>query len=922
MQKRNKKTTRDAPGDVEITERMKKYSGTYIVESFLDYYRQRGHRVCESAPLVPDDPTLLFTAAGMVPFKTYYADPDSAPFPTAASCQKCLRAGGKQSDLENVGRTLRHHTFFEMLGNFSFGDYFKTEAIETGWDLSVDVWGLDPERIWVSVYEEDDEAYDLWARRIGVPEGRIVRLGKKDNFWGPVGDTGICGPSSELYYDTGAQRSCGRKTCQPGCDCDRYIEYWNLVFPQFFLTAEGVYDRLPRPGIDTGLGLERVAFILQEVEDNFHTDLFLPVRSAVERALPKAAELRDDLLKVLPGGTDREKAAIAVNVATDHVRALVFAMSEGIMPSNEGRGYVLRRLLRRALTRMHLFGVRQPFLAGAVDVVIDTMAGRYPELLDRANIVREIITAEEERFLSTIEQGLGIFLEVVDKTKKRRDRTIAGRDGFVLYDTYGFPIELTKELALEEGLEVDIAGFETAMAEQKARGRGKSFHVQRPSDGEAGFVEIEPVERTDFLGYDSVSCDARVGLFRCVDQGERVTVDLVTERSVFYAESGGQVGDRGAVRIGDRTLDVTGASWENGWIVHRVEWGPRTRGGCADVEAFLREHPTCHLTVSRERRLATARNHTATHLLHAALRSVLGDHVAQAGSLVEPERLRFDFQHHQAMTDSEVHGVEDRVNEAVLADLPVTKEIVPYEEAVAAGAMALFGEKYSENVRVVTVQGVSKELCGGTHLDRTGEIGVFMIRQETAIGAGLRRIEGLTGHGALDHVKRTLEEKSQMSRLLKVAPDQVERRVRALLEENERLKKKLVEQEARLAGGRVGEVLQTAEDVGGVSLVSMTLPDGDVESLRRWGDRVRDKVDLGVGLLCLAAEKKPMLLIVVSDRAISQKNIKANDLAATIGRELSLRGGGKPHMAQMGLEKTEDFDKVKSLVRKILEGRV
>ncbi len=907
MKTPQKKTTRDAAGGIEITERMKEYSGANIVESFLDYYRQRGHRICESAPLLPDDPTLLFTAAGMVPFKAYYADPGSAPFSTAASCQKCLRAGGKQSDLENVGRTLRHHTFFEMLGNFSFGDYFKKEAIDTGWDLSVNVWGLDKERIWISVYQDDDEAHDLWARRIGVPNERIVRLGKKDNFWGPVGDTGICGPSSELYYDTGDERSCGKKTCKPGCDCDRYIEYWNLVFPQFFLTADGVYDPLPKPGIDTGLGLERVAFILQGVEDNFHTDLFLPVRCAVERALP--------------GGTQGDKTAVAVNVAADHVRALVFAMSEGIMPSNEGRGYVLRRLLRRALTKMHMFGVDEPFLAGAVDVVIDTMGTRYPGLLDRASIVKEIITAEEERFLSTIEQGLGKFREVVERTKREKDKTIGGREAFVLYDTYGFPIELTKELALEERLEIDEKGFQNAMAEQRDRGRGRSFHAYRETGEEPDFVEISPVERTDFLGYDALSCDARVGLIRWFTEEERVIVEIVTDRTVFYAEAGGQVGDTGTVRAGERTFVVMDTFRRNHWIVHRTESEPLFHRGCAvDVEAFFRSNPTCYLSVDREKRLATARNHTATHLLHAALRSALGKHVAQAGSLVEPERFRFDFQHHQAMTDAEIREVEDRVNDAVLANLPVAKEIVPYNEAVAAGAMALFGEKYSDDVRVVTVQGISKELCGGTHLDRTGEIGAFIIRQETAVGAGLRRIEALTGRGALGHVKRTLDERAQTASLLKVASEDVERKVRTLLEENERLKKKLVEQESHLAGGRVGEVLRTAEDVHGVSLVSMTLTDGDPASLRRWGDRLRESMDLGVGLLCLVTERKPMLLVVVSDRAVSQKNIKANDLAAKIGKELSLRGGGKPHMAQMGLERTEDFDVVKSFVRKLLEG--
>jgi alanyl-tRNA synthetase len=906
MKSHKDQMTSKTPGAFEPTEGMKKYSGAYLVESFLDYYAKRGHRVCESAPLLPEDPTLLFTAAGMVPFKAYYADPDSAPFSTATSCQKCLRAGGKQSDLENVGRTLRHHTFFEMLGNFSFGDYFKKEAIDTGWDLSVNVWGIDKSRIWVSVYQDDDEAYELWAKRIGIPRERIVRLGKKDNFWGPVGDTGICGPSSELYYDTGEAKGCGKETCRPGCDCDRYIEYWNLVFPQFFLTAEGVYEALPKPGIDTGLGLERVAYILQGVADNFHTDLFLPIRNTIGEAVP--------------GGERGAKGAVAVNVATDHVRALVFAMSEGIMPSNEGRGYVLRRLLRRALTRMHLLGVKEPFLARGVDAVVDTMGGRYPDLIDRRGIVKEIVTAEEERFLSTIEQGLGKLHDVFEKTKQKGGRTIAGRDAFVLYDTYGFPMELTKELAIEEGLEVDETGFREAMTEQKERARVKSFHVLGGPGEEGEFVEISPVDRTEFIGYDELSCDAEAGYVRCFAEDGTLMVDLVTNRTVFYAESGGQVGDRGTLRIGKRMFEIADTFKRGNHIVHRIAWGKTSPGDSpGDVEKSLRAETSCRLEVDRERRLATARNHTATHLLHAALRGVLGKHVAQAGSLVEPERLRFDFQHHQAMSESDVRRVEDRVNDSVLADLPVTKKIVPYKEAVAGGAMALFGEKYSDEVRVVTVEGVSQELCGGTHLARTGEIGTFLIRQETAVAAGVRRIEALTGRGALAHLKRAVEERDEIAKTLKTAPDEVEKRVRTLLEENERLKKKLVDQESHLAGGRVDEIVRGADKISGISLVSMTLSDGDVAALRRWGDRLREKLDLGVALVCLAGETKPMLLIVVSERAIAERKIKANELADGIAKTLSLRGGGKPHMAQMGLGRAEDFERVKKYVREVLE---
>ncbi len=767
------------------------------------------------------------------------------------------------------------------------------------------MWPFDKKRIWVSDFHDDDEAYDLWAKRIGVPEDRIVRLGRADNFWGPVGDTGICGPSSELYYDTGEARGCGKDTCQPGCDCDRYIEYWNLVFPQFFYTEQGVYDPLPRPGIDTGLGLERVAFILQEVEDNFHTDLFLPIRNTVE--------------SVVPSERLSDKAQVAVNVATDHVRALVFALSEGIMPSNEGRGYVLRRLLRRAVTKMHTFGVKEPFLARGVDSVVDTMGDRYPELRKRADIVREIVTAEEERFFSTIEQGMGKFNDVVERTKRNKKNQIAGRDAFVLYDTFGFPIEMTKELAEDQNLDVDENGFAEAMEEQKERARGKSFHaVEEAGDGPE-FVEIAPVVETEIVGYESLECDASAALVRCFVVDEAVVVDLVTDRTVFYAESGGQVGDKGSVVFGGRSFEVLDTLKRDKHIVHRLGWGPAAGDDFQkDIETFFRASPNGRLRVDREARLSTARNHTATHLLHAALRNVLGTHVAQAGSLVEPERLRFDFQHHQSMSDTDVKAVEDEVNDAVLADIAVAKQIMPYKDAIDSGALALFGEKYADEVRMVSVGGVSKELCGGTHLDHTGEIGAFVVRQETAVAAGIRRIEALTGRGALEHFKKMVDERAGIARILKVSPDDVERRVRSIVEENEKLKKKLRAQEGRLAGGQLDDVLQGAEDIGGTALVTMTLDDGDVPALRRWGDRIREKLDVGAALLCLTAGKKPMLLIVVSDRAIKEKNLKANELAAKIGEALSLRGGGKDHMAQMGLAKAGDFDKVTSLVKDVL----
>jgi alanyl-tRNA synthetase len=885
----------------------KKSAGRYavdrLVKDYLDFFRVKDHEVVTSAPLLPEDPTLLFTAAGMVPFKAYYSAPDSAPFPRAASVQKCLRAGGKQSDLENVGRTLRHHTFFEMLGNFSFGDYFKQEAIEWAWELSVDVWNLDTERIWISVFQDDDEAFDLWEKHVGFPRDRIVRMGRADNFWGPVGDTGVCGPSSEMYYDVDGERAGdGAKPGDPGTD-DRFIEYWNLVFPQFFYTESGEYEKLPRPGIDTGLGLERMAFILQQAPDNYHTDEFLPIRDAIGRALPDEAT--------------RDRAAVAINVASDHVRALTFAMAEGIMPSNEGRGYVLRRLLRRALTKMQPFGVREPFMAGAVDVVIDKMGGRYPELLGRGQLIKEAITAEEERFLSTLEQGMAKLESVLEVAAAGEGRLVSGADAFVLYDTYGFPLELTEEIADDRGLAVDRGGFESAMAEQKERARRSSFHADS-RDGDVGFVDLEPVAKTEFDGYDQLTCEAELVAYRIGDRSEAGgrNLDLITDRSVFYAESGGQVGDTGTATVGGRQLPVMDAFYDGERIVHRVDWS-----GDEDIAPFLESHRSVELAVHAAKRLATMRNHTATHLLHEALRRVLGDHVAQAGSLVAPDRLRFDFHHFQAMRDGEVAQVERMVNDAVMADYEVTKRFMPYKEAVAAGAMALFGEKYGETVRTVSVDDFSMELCGGTHLRRTGEIGSFVVRQESAIGSGIRRIEALTGTNAVDYTQGILRERRVVADLLRVGPDEVEKRVRGLLEEADALQRQLKIDASKRARDEAADAVAGAAEVGGVRFVSMVVDAPDIAALRKYGDELRNKLGMGLGVLCLNKEEKPIVLIVASDSLIEDRSLTAIDVTRRIAEVLSYRGGGKPHMAQVGIPDKKAFKRIEEFVRAELESR-
>lgn len=879
-----------------------------IAADFIEYFRARGHEVVPSAPLLPADPTLLFTAAGMVPFKAFYSDPVRAPFLRAASVQKCLRAGGKQSDLENVGRTLRHHTFFEMLGNFSFGDYFKKEAIEWGWELSVDVWHLDPERIWISIFEDDDEAFDLWHHHIGFPDTRIVRLGRKDNFWGPVGDTGVCGPSSEMHYDTGREGPDGG----PGCaESDRYIEYWNLVFPQFFYTAAGTYDDLPRPGIDTGLGLERIAFILQGVRDNFHTDEFLPIRDAIERALPAAS--------------DRDKAALAVNAAADHVRALTFAFAEGITPSNEGRGYVLRRLLRRALTKMHAFGVRRPFLAAAVDAVVASMKARYPDLEGRASVVREMITAEEERFLSTLEQGMAKFATLLDDARKSQRTVLGGADVFQLYDTFGFPPELTTELAADAGLAIDHEGYERAMGEQKQRARRAGFHSSGAGAPEEEFVALEPdTSASEFVGYNELECKGRVVAVRPssaqraehLRSKKNVLVEFSTDQTVFYPEGGGQVGDRGRAQFGDLQLDVVDTYRVGDRIAHVTVWDkgvdPRERFA-ATREGMLH--------VDRERRIATARNHTATHLLHAALREVLGDHVAQAGSLVAPDRLRFDFHHFQAMKPNELREVERKVNEAVLADLPVTTRVVPYRDAVARGAMALFGEKYGDTVRMVEIEDVSLELCGGTHTTRTGQIGMILVRQEIAVGAGVRRVEALTGGGAIEYVNAILSERHHVASLLRVSSDDVERRVRQLVEETTTLQRRLRDTTRRAARVGATEAVGEATDIGGIKFSAVTVDAADVATLRSLGDEIRTRIDPGVALVCQGNSERPVCLVVVSDRAQREHGITAREIVGRVRDQLGWRGGGKNHMAQMGLPDKQDFGVLRDFVKGELERR-
>ncbi len=878
-----------------------------IRRAFIDFFVKRGHVEVPSAPLVPKgDPTLLFTSAGMVQFKEFYLQTDDLPYSRAASVQKCLRAG----DLESVGRTLRHHTFFEMLGNFSFGDYFKREAIDWGWEFVTGLLQLPEEKLYVSVFEEDDEAYRIWNDRIGVPEERMVRLGRKDNFWGPVGETGICGPSSEIYYDTGVERSCGEAGCAPGCDCDRYIEFWNLVFPQFFLEESGEYRPLAKPGIDTGLGLERLAMIMQGVEDNFHTDLFRPIMDALVDLVPPGVEIGDE-------------ERMSLNMIADHARALTFTISEGIYPSNEGRGYLIRRLLRRALTRFYSFGVDRPFISSLVDVVIGVMREEYPELTDTRDQTTRIIEAEERAFFRTLEEGKARFESIVDELEAGERGIIEGEKAFVLYDTFGFPIELTMELAAERGLAVDREGFEEKMEEQRRRAQaGSSFADE--GEEQVSMIEVAKGPASEFTGYESVGHEARVMKYRVTNEpadGARSgpAIEIVLDETPFYATSGGQVADRGWIELEGTRYEVADVFRRGGDIVHLIE--PQ-RGHGDRIEKILGSGPKARVMIDDERRLSIARNHTATHLLHAALRKVAGRHVSQAGSLVDPDRLRFDFNHFEGLSAEDRLEIERTVNGWIMDSIDMRFEWMDYQEAVDLGAMALFDEKYGRKVRVVRISDVSIELCGGTHVGNTGQIGPFVILSESSVAAGVRRIEALTGSGALSYLRSTLSREEKIAALLKVSQKDVYTRAESLLEEIDSLKREVRRLEQGGSTGEIERLLESAARVDGVLVLSGRIEAKDVSALRNQADIFRSKVPSGIAVLSAPLKGKLQFVVTVTDDLIEGKGLSAVALVRELGSIAGGGGGGKKHLAQLGTKDLESeervFDALPGAIKKLL----
>lgn len=889
---------------------MKIKSAHEIRRTYIDFFVKKGHTEVPSAPLVPrNDPTLLFTSAGMVQFKDKYIETDRLPYKRAVSVQKCLRAG----DLENVGKTLRHHTFFEMLGNFSFGDYFKEDAILWAWEFAIEILGLPADNIYISIFKDDEQAFKIWNTGVGIPEARIFRLGKSDNFWGPVGETGICGPCSELYYDTGEKNGCGSTDCAPGCDCDRYIEFWNLVFPQYWLEKSGEYTLLKKPGIDTGLGLERTATIVQGVEDNFHTDLFRPIVRRITDILPRSA---------VETVADR----MGVNMIADHIRALTFTLAEGIYPSNDGRGYLIRRILRRALTRMYMFGVEKPCLYNIVDPVVEIMKEDYSELDSSYAEIKKIIHSEEESFFRTIVSGRERFLSIIEEVKGKGGKRVDGDNVFLLYDTYGFPIELMKTLAGAVGIEIDEKGFQTAMGKQKKKARESSSFTAVQQDT-VSMKEISGGKNSLFTGYQNLADHALLRKFREIRKDtldsvnwkkkEGVAYEFVFEKTPFYAMTGGQEADGGSISFGSVLFDVKDVFFRNDDIIHLVEPADTTE----KIDMINLSKREALLEVDKERRIATAANHTSTHLLHAALKEVLGEHITQAGSLVSKDRFRFDFNHFEAISPDKKREIENRINGWIRKSLSVKTDIMSYKEAVETGATALFDEKYGSEVRVVRIADISAELCGGTHLDSTGKIGLFIIVRQSSIAAGVRRIEAVTGVAALEYVREYISGVEESAELLKTSRNEIVSKIRSMVSENEELKKKVKELQCGDIGNRMDQIIDSAEKIDNITVATGRIDVDTMPALRAQADLFRKKVDSGVAVLSMPPGEKLHFVIAVTDDLV-EKGIEANNLVDRLKEISGGGGGGRKYLAQLGTRnsgKEKDvFAALPAIVRDIL----
>jgi alanyl-tRNA synthetase len=842
---------------------------TELRELFLDYFRRQGHAVVASSPLVPgNDPTLLFTNAGMVQFKDLFLGKEQRSYTRAATSQRCVRAGGKHNDLENVGYTARHHTFFEMLGNFSFGDYFKRDAIRFAWEFITGELGIPKERLWVTVYETDDEAFDLWRSEAGVPAERITRMGAKSNFWA-MGDTGPCGPCTEIFYDHGAEIA-GGPPGSPDEDGDRFVEIWNLVFMQYERSEDGTLTPLPKPSVDTGMGLERISAVMQGVHSNYEFDLFQSLIAAAARAT---------------GATDLSSPSL--RVIADHIRACTFLVVDGVLPSNEGRGYVLRRIIRRAIRHGYQLGQTGPFFSTLVDALVAQMGAAYPELVKGADHARKVLAQEEARFAETIAAGMTILDTAI--AALGGDSTIPGETVFKLYDTYGFPVDLTADIARERGLAIDEPGFEAAMQAQRDRARAASrFGVDLRET-----VQLDA--RTEFLGYGTTHAQGRIVALidatgATVDVlGAGATGRVVLDATPFYAESGGQVGDVGTLSTAGGAFTVTDTQKLRDAFAHvgSVQSGELRVGDA--VEA----------TVVADQRAATARNHSATHLMHEALRHVLGEHVQQKGSLVQPDRLRFDFSHFQAVTAEEIARIEAIVNAEILANREAVTRLMSYDEAVAAGAMALFGEKYGDVVRVLSFGEFSTELCGGTHVSRTGDIGLFKITSEGGVAAGVRRIEAVTGAGALAFFNAGESTLREIGALVRGTRDDVAEKVTALVDRAKKLEREIDSLKARLASGEGADLASRAVSVGAAQVVAARMDGLDAKALRAAVDGLKDKLGSAVIVLAGLGEDGKITLVAGVTADLTAR-VKAGELVGSVAALIGGKGGGRPDFAQAG----------------------
>jgi len=842
-------------------------TGNEVRSQFLNYFEKQQHRIVRSSSLVPqDDPTLLFINAGMVQFKRVFLGEDKREYVRATTSQKCVRAGGKHNDLENVGYTARHHTFFEMLGNFSFGDYFKAGAIEFAWDLLTNGYGLPADKLYGSIYLDDDEAYELWRNNIGLPDDRIARFGEEDNFWS-MGDTGPCGPCSEILIDRGEQYGCDRPDCAVGCECDRYLEIWNLVFMQFNRDASGKMTPLPKPSIDTGMGLERIVSIIQDVPTNFDTDLILPIIQRTE-----------DLAQQRFG--ESRETDVAMKVIADHSRAAAFLIGDGIMPANEGRGYVLRRILRRAIRYGRNIGLNKPFLHKTAGVVFDIMKPAYPELSEAAAFITNIIENEEMRFLETLDTGLKLLNDTLSEIKARGENQVPGNVIFKLYDTFGFPVDIVRDVVRDENMSLDMAGFDDAMDAQRARSRSVATFA---SISDAYKKLSARGFKPEFRGYEMLATDSKVKL---IVEGDREiaeavagqSIELVTDETPFYAESGGQVGDSGKITAKNFEMEVVDTIKDpTGLVIHK---GKVTAGK-------IKKGQKVTLGVDGAKRKATALNHTATHILHAVLREVLGEHVKQAGSLVAPDRLRFDFTHFSQVDPETLAEIETRVNRRIRDNVPTETEEMEADAAFESGATALFEEKYGDRVRVVSLSDFSKELCGGTHTGKTGNIGLFKIVNESSIASGVRRIEALTGEGALEYVQRTSRLLAEAAHLVKEKPDALASKIKKMLGDLRALEKEIDHLKAKMASELAETEGEAIQKINNTKVLIQKVTVDNPAALRDLADRLKEKIKSGIVVLGSVNGPKAFLIVGVTKDLTDRYHARGGDQRSN--RPLSCR---------------------------------